>query len=583
MKKQATKAEADRLPDPPEVNVDRGDIHGVRSDERLWVDEDDLEFEPEFARLRRAQDIAEATHRAQLERCRQDPNAFIEYVFSDAETGAPLVQAWFHRELQEAFRDEDHKYGIYILPRDHGKTTQVEGYALWALGNDPNIRIKIVCASDGKAKERLFTIIQHLEHNPRVTEVFPHLRPADTGDWTKHKIVVERDRIMRDASVEALGITSTATGGRADLLLADDVVDRRNALEQPKLRETIKVAWDADWINLLEPDGRVVYICTLWHTADLTHRLLSNPEYKVIRYDINEDYDPIWPEKWTRSALIKRRDVIGQREFDRGFRNLALTGDVAVVHGNWIKYWTHTPNLDDLIVFQAHDVSTGTGRDFFASVTLGCDPVSRMTYVLAADHSLHTFLDQANKVQSDGARWLPFKVGIEATAYQVSLVQFIEETSALDIIPLRPRVSKWLRLSGITPYFEREQILFNPALKPECIAHPLEMGDLVTELLQFPLGANDDMVDAFVHAFNLARDYLLEETRAVGGVSFGISELGGSSRVSSLPPHQSDFIDAEYTEVSDSEAALSVESELLDLLDSSLDFEQRVIDLTVTR
>ena len=61
-------------------------------------------------------------------------------------------------------------------------------------------------------------------------EVFPDLRQADFGEFTKHKIVIQRTARHRDASIEALGIGSTATGGRADLIIADDVVDRRNAL-----------------------------------------------------------------------------------------------------------------------------------------------------------------------------------------------------------------------------------------------------------------------------------------------------------------------------------------------------------------
>lgn len=566
------------LPKPEPAKVDRAALYEEREAEELW--DDDLFLDSDLASLKKAQDIAEATHMALLQRCREDPNAFIEYVFTDAETGAPITQEWFHIELQNAFQDAARKYGLYILPRDHGKTTQVEGYALWRLGNDPNIRIKIVCASDAKAKERLFTIIQHLEHNPRLKEVFPDLRPADTGDWTKHKIVVQRDRIMRDASVEALGVTSTATGGRADLLLADDVVDRRNSLEQPKLRETIKTAWDADWINLLEPDGQVIYICTLWHTADLTHKLLSNPEYHVIRYDIPADFAPLWPGKWSTAALKKRRDVIGQREFDRGFRNIALSGDVVVVQPDWIEYWDSPPVLDDLVIFQAHDVSTGTGKDYFASVTLGIDMMARKVYVLMANHGLHTFLNQARTVMEQARAWLPLKVGIEATAYQVSLAQFIEDVSWLDIVPLKPRVSKWLRLAGITPYFERGQVVFNPALRPDNILNSLEHGDLVTELLQFPLGANDDLVDAFVHAFNLARDWALEEQMSQG-ISIGVSEIMPRPHPRpALPATQAELKEQAETSAMLDSLTAEVADLVIDSMADSLPFEARVIDLT---
>ncbi len=519
-----------------------------------WEDDLDNFLEADIVETLKLKSIAMAQHQATILRCRADCNAFIEYAFTDADTGEPIRQAWFHRELQAAFEKPEHRFGLYVLPRDHGKTTQVEAYCLWRLGNNPNLRIKIVCASDDKAKERLFTLIQHLEHNPMVTEVFPWLKPADVGDWTKHKIVVSRDYIMRDASVEALGVMSTATGGRADLLIGDDVVDRRNALEQPKLRETIKVAWDADWVNLLEPSGQVIYICTLWHTADLTHRLLQNAEYAIMRYDVAEDLSPLWPEKWPREALEARRRAIGPREFDRGFRNIALSGEVAHVKPEWIHYWKVPPNLSNLIIFQAHDPSTGKGSDYFGTVTIGVDLGSEIggggpanevksdslpatenkgyralssetesqrsralrIYVLTAFHGLYTHLAQVEIIKTSALEWRPFKIGVEYTSFS-GLVQYLEETTLLDIVPLKPRLSKSLRLQAITPYLERGMVLFNPALNPASIPNPLELGDLVTELLQFPLGAHDDVLDAFVHAFNLARDYVLEESALVTG------------------------------------------------------------------
>lgn len=501
-----------------------------------WEEELDDYLDDDMGASLRLKSIAEAKHQATILRCRADCNAFIEYAFTDGNTGEPVRQAWFHRELQAAFEDPEHRFGIYVLPRDHGKTTQVEAYCLWRLGNNPNLRIKIVCASDDKAKERLFTLIQHLEHNPKVKEVFPWLRPASVGEWTKHKIVVARDYIMRDASVEALGVTSTATGGRADLLVGDDVVDRRNALEQPKLRETIKVAWDADWINLLEPGGQVIYICTLWHTADLTHKLLRNAEYAIMRYDVGEDFTPLWKEKWPEEALRARRRAIGAREFDRGFRNIALSGDVATVKPEWIRYWETPPDLSRLIIFQAHDPSTGKGSDYFGTVTLGVDlglaaysphtdnsllsleesPNCPKIFILMANHGLYTHLTQTEHIKRTAMEWRPYKIGIEYTSFS-GLVQYIEETTLLDVVPLKPRLSKALRLQGVTPYMERGMVYFNPVLRPERITNPLEQGDLVTELLQFPLGAHDDVLDAFVHAFNLARDYVLEESALVTG------------------------------------------------------------------
>lgn len=469
---------------------------------------------------------ARAVVHSRVMAAREHPDRFIEYCFRD-ETGQAIRQAKIHRDLQAAMASGDDC--VNLLPRDHGKTTQMEAHAIWRLGNNPNLRIKIVCASDSKAVERLFAIIQHVRTNDRVRSVFPWLRPAKLGDWTKHKVVVERDHISRDASIEALGILSTATGGRCDLLFADDVVDRRNALELPKLRETVKSAWDSDWSNLLEPGAQSIYNATPWHVADLTHKLMKNPTYRVMRRPVGtakDAYRPLWKEKWPRAALKRRRLRIGELEYARGFRLVALSGEFATVRGDWITYWDVPPDLGALRVFQAFDVSSGEASDYFAAVTVGVDPATRIIYVLDAWHDKLTFLGRAGAVARERKRWHPNGQGIEDEAMK-SLRQFLDEATLLDTIPLRPTLSKAIRLMGVTPYMERGQVLFNPALNPDRITNREERGDVVGELTEFPLGAHDDLVDAFVHAINLAAAYggADDEDRAV---SLGVSVIGGN-------------------------------------------------------
>lgn len=467
---------------------------------------------------------AKAIVKSRVMKARGDSNEFMEYCFQDSETGAPLQQADIHREFQDVMASGDDS--VNLFPRDHGKTTQKEGHAIWRLGNNPNLRIKIVCASDSKAVERLFAIIQHIKLNTRIRDVFPHLRPAKLGDWTKHKIVVERSHISRDASIEALGVLSTATGGRADLLMADDVVDRRNSLELPKLRETVKTAWASDWTNLLEPTGQIIYTGTPWHTADLTHHLAKNPAYRVLRRPVGTAenmYASIWPEKWPEEQLRRRYQKIKQLEYDRGFRLIALSGDFVTVSPDWIRYWDTPPDLARLRIFSAYDISSGKASDYFANVVVGVDQKTLIIYVLEAWHAKLTFLHRAKAIVEQERRWMPQATGVEEESMK-SLTQYLDETTLLNIIPLRPKLSKHIRLMGVTPLLEGGRILFNPALDPARMPNREEHGDVVGELTEFPLGANDDLVDGFVHAIALAQVYGLDDET---GLDVDCSVLGG--------------------------------------------------------
>lgn len=473
---------------------------------------------------------ARAIKKSRVLAARENPNAFMEYCFEDDVSGKPIEQADIHTDFQNAMASGDDY--VVEMPRDHGKTTQFEGHAVWRLGNNHNLRIKIVCESDSKAIERLFAITQHIRSNPRVHDVFPHLKPAQFGDWSKHKIVVNRDRIgMRDASIEAIGILSTATGGRGDLVFADDACGRRNTLEQPKLRETIKHAWDTDWTNLLEPDAQIIWTGTPWHTSDNTHKLKKNPTYKVLSRPVGDDRDPfkpVWSRKWSREQLKKRWLKIGQRAYDMGFRLRALSGDVVVIDPDWIRYWDVQPDLARLQVFMAFDQSSGEGKDFFACVVVGVDAEAGLFFVLDAWHAKLTFLGRAESIERNSQLWMPHMLGLEQSSLK-SLSQYLTETTLTRFLPLRPHLSKMIRLSEVTPWLERGQVLFNPALDPERIIDPEGHGDVVSELKEFPLAANDDLVDAFVHAMNLASAYTgVEEANVVG---LNVHSFGGDGLI----------------------------------------------------
>lgn len=446
--------------------------------------------------------------------------AFMQYCFMDSSTGRPFSQQWFHDEWSAAMDNGNRT--LIIAPRDHGKTSQIVGRVIWELGREPNLRIKIACASDGRAKERLFEVVQHLEYNKRITEVFPALRPAMSGEWSKHKIVVERSAYHRDASIEALGITSTATGGRADLLIADDAVDRRNALSFPALREQIKQAWKSDWTNLLEPESRIWYICTLWHKDDLSHQLMENKAFHTLFYAIDHDFGSMWPEKWGTANLHARYEEIGSVEFNRGFRNKPVDDDSALVRAQWIRYAdlatdpAFTERLGEMAFITSYDTAgspTGKGdQDYSSSCTIAVDAAQRRIYVIDAWRGRLSLKSMAEQVIKEYQKYRPVRILIEKIG-QASLDEWV-----LNIAPelaglvqvTKPRVSKAQRLLAVTPLMERGEVVFSSYLDPDGPLWNVARGSLAHELLDFPFGKHDDMVDSFSQALAGARDYFLD-------------------------------------------------------------------------
>lgn len=237
---------------------------------------------------------------AVLKHARSDFNAYVEYVMRD-ENGEPMRQATHHRiwqvHISHCWKIGRHP-GI-MAPWAHGKTMQcVVGMASYLIGQNPNLRIKIVCNTDDKAKERVSAIAQIITQNEFYKHVFPWVRPVgnEKGNkfsrsrWTMHEIYVARKGNSIDPSIQASGVMGSGIGGRADVIIFDDVVDQRNAVDNEAMRDKVIQSFGRVWMSRLEPHGRVLYIGTPWHQADLSHDLYKRPAWCVLRQYVSADY-----------------------------------------------------------------------------------------------------------------------------------------------------------------------------------------------------------------------------------------------------------------------------------------------------
>lgn len=279
---------------------------------------------------------------AMLERARRDPNAFCEFVIKD-DKGLPVKQSQIHREINwhiDECRRRKFNCGI-LAPWRHGKTEQVViGRTLQFLGENSNNRVFIVCNADDNAASRVESISKYIEYSNDYHLVYPQVVPGNKTEWGRHKLMVQRSSMSKDGSVEAWGITSSGTGAGCDLLIVDDPVDLRNAVLNPALRSQVKDSFKNVWCSRLSPNGFKIYVATAWHNDDCTAELRANIEWCFLIIRVSEDFShyecespikgrfniPLW-DQWPKEKLIKRYNEIGQRAFNRGYRQDALSDE----------------------------------------------------------------------------------------------------------------------------------------------------------------------------------------------------------------------------------------------------------------
>jgi hypothetical protein len=176
--------------------------------------------------------------------------------------------------------------------RGIGKTWLTCAYALWRLYRNPNERVKIVSANEDKATENAVFMRRLIEEVPELQFLRPRGNQRDS--------VLTFDVGPSDAhptpSISAVGITGQLTGGRATILISDDVEVPKNSYTETmreRLAELIK-EYDA----LVVPEGfDIIYLGTPQTEQSI---------YNVVR---TRGYDcRIWPALYPDRALVEKYD-----------------------------------------------------------------------------------------------------------------------------------------------------------------------------------------------------------------------------------------------------------------------------------
>lgn len=459
--------------------------------------------------IRRAAERLNEVHVAQA---REEFRCFLEYCYTDPVTRKPFEIQFFQDEAIDAF---DKKRSIIILPRGSGKTSIVIAYVVWSLGRNPNLRVKILCADDQTAIKRLKVIKRSIEKNSRIREIFPELKSDKSAGWADRSIFVERTIIDPEPSVEAKGIGSSTTGSRTDLLVADDIVSLENAIQKPAERAKIIDRWE-DNLALCHRDSKVVYICTLYHRDDNSHKVMNSGAYHKVFYGI-KDFDSIWPDRDPESVLRDKRSTMSATAWARGYKNEPMADSDRLVKEVWFEWVPINIKKmieDNWVFFQSYDVATKLKKknDFFASCTGAVYPPTKEVIIVDAWHDKLTKKQQSKMVYLEYQRYRSFRILVEIVG-QESLDQRILEDYP-ELVGMLERVtpgnSKPQRLDAVTPFMENGHVKFAEHLNPDSPKFRPTRGNLFYELVEFPAD-NDDLADAYSQLLDGIRRYHLDQ------------------------------------------------------------------------
>ncbi len=410
----------------------------------------------------------------------------------------------------------DKKFTLDLAPRDHGKSRMLIGHVTWLAVNNPNLRILIVSDTDGHAQNVVRTIKTACDHSPVLRKHYGALQ----GDrWTDHALTFKgRDELYTEATITAVGAGSgAATGSHMDHIFVDDLVNFDNA------RSELQRNRQKDWLKItlmpvLMPHSSMHFFGTRYHYTDTYHTVIHDLKFHVqIQRAISSDgkalcewLHPLDNEmddegEIARKGLTAIKEDLGPIVFALQYQNdVELMKEGNIFKHKWFRYYDHI-EWDDGVLY----VVMGRIRKRILKIYIGGDPAittkdtrkasftaiviigqddNGMMYIIDYVNEHLTFGQQKKRLIALADKYHPIALNLEDVAYQKALIQELRSEGGMNVIALHPLADKVARANTVTGFFESHKVHFQAG-------HT----DLTDQLLLFPDGDFDDLVDATVY------------------------------------------------------------------------------------
>ena len=188
------------------------------------------------------------------------------------------------------------------------------------------------------------------------------------------------------------------------------------------------------------------------------------------------------------AARAELPSIVFQQEFLAEF--IDVQG--ALVKRDMITYVNSNEVPADLKIGMGVDlaISQKETADYSAIVIVGFHKESGRRYVLDVWRGRVGFHDVVSTIQSYASKWKPSRINVEAVQYQVAVVQELLRKTSLPVKAVKPDRDKVTRFHALLARYEQLLVTHVRGLEPS----------FEQELLSFPEGNHDDMVDALVYA-----------------------------------------------------------------------------------
>ena len=269
-----------------------------------------------------------------VQECKDDFRNLIYVLWEHSQLPEP---APIQYDLAGFIADEANKRIELLAMRGAAKSMMACAYACYYLLRNPNESVLVLSASEPMSRDFGHLIRSWIDE----VEVLRELRPNKKQRDNIAKFDVGcRTITSASPSVRAYGITGQITGGRAGLIIADDIETKDNAMTQVQ-REKLRLKM-TELEAIVQPWGRII----VPGTPQTLHSLYFDLGYMIRRWpsrypdpSIPSDMEhlspflrerlesgqakpgePTFPERYSHADLLQREASMGSSQFKLQFQ-----------------------------------------------------------------------------------------------------------------------------------------------------------------------------------------------------------------------------------------------------------------------
>lgn len=430
---------------------------------------------------------------------------YIEHTVPEYKAG------WVHKDIcqrlerfTEQVENEESPRLMLFMPPRHGKSQIASvNYPAWYLGRNPRHEI-IACSYSSALAMKFSRRVRSQLKSREYKATFPDTSLDPTSS------AAEEWMTTAGGSYLAAGVDGSITGKGAHVLIIDDPVKNAVEADSEVTQENIAEWYSSVAYTRLAPGAGVLLIMTRWHDADLGGYLLQQQEEGADQWDVilypaiateDEKYrkkgDCLHAARFDDKALARIKKQLPTRNWQALYQQKPVADEGAYFRRDDFKYYNFDElDLFDCAVYQAWDFAIGEKEqnDYSVGAALAVDKEDNY-YILDIVRGRWGGMDLVERVLDFYAKWEPGVVGIERGHISMAIGPFLNKRIAergyhkFSIEELSAgRQDKMLRARSAQGRLQQGRLLM-----PK---DALFVDDLVSEMLRFPYGVNDDQVDA---------------------------------------------------------------------------------------